>query len=177
MLGSRVIRVLLIAVAACFVHAARAADALDPEVNSDGFNPAAELYQINEAQRQEQIARQLDLNDRLLGASEYGSRYASPFEPWPCVPGDIWGYPVHRSIAQPIGHESVQTGKNRWLYRPLYATVQPRPPAAAARRATAVPGARPTKVELPHPSDPEPEDFVPARAGPLKKLPTGPRAF
>lgn len=43
------------------------------------------------------------------------------FEPWPYVPGDIYGYSARTAARQPIGHESRQTGPNRWEYRPLYA--------------------------------------------------------
>ena len=35
---------------------------LDPEANTDGFSPAAEIDEINEARRRDLIARQLDLN-------------------------------------------------------------------------------------------------------------------
>ncbi len=174
MSASKIIRAVLVAAAASVANVALA---IDPEGNTDGFNPVAgELNQINESQRQDQIARQIDLNRRMIRSSGFGPRYPDPFEPWPRVPGDVWGYPVQRPIEQPIGHESLQTGPNRWLYRPLYATGQPQQSARGAP-ARPAPAARPGKVELPHPSDAEPEDFVPAAAGPRKQLPVGRREF
>ncbi|HEV3136282.1 MAG TPA: hypothetical protein VGZ26_00235, partial [Pirellulales bacterium] len=84
-------------------------------------NPVQENYRINEARRQYLIARQLDLNYRMIFSAGYGPRYPNPFEPWPRVPGDIWGYPMPRPIEHPIGRESKQTGPNTWTSRPLYA--------------------------------------------------------
>jgi hypothetical protein len=40
----------------------------------------------------------------------------SPYES-----GDLYGYGLRESSRQPIGHESLQTGSDRWEYRPLYA--------------------------------------------------------
>jgi hypothetical protein len=36
-------------------------------------------------------------------------------------PLESYGYPYRDGVRQPIGHESLQTGPNRWEYRPLYA--------------------------------------------------------
>src|SRR5258708_37969519 len=83
--------------------------------------PVEENYRINEAQRLDLIARQLDLNYRMIWQAGYGPRYPNPFEPWPRVAGDIWGYPAPRPIEHPIGHESVQVSPTRWIYRPVYA--------------------------------------------------------
>jgi hypothetical protein len=117
-------------------------------------NPVEENYRINEARRQYLIARQLDLNYRMIFSAGYGPRYPNPFEPWPRVPGDIWGYPMPRPIEHPIGQESVQTGPNTWTSRPLYAAAV-KPPAKTAGAAAIVPGSRPAqaKVQLPGPSD------------------------
>jgi len=42
------------------------------------------------------------------------------FEPWPLVPGDIYGRPYYGSVPQPLGHEVVRTGPNGYVYRPIY---------------------------------------------------------
>ncbi len=44
------------------------------------------------------------------------------FEPWPLVPGDIWGYPYYDAVPQPIGQRQVQTGPKQWESHPVYAT-------------------------------------------------------
>jgi hypothetical protein len=169
--------------AVCLAGAQRANGAVDPEANTDGFSPATEIYRINEARRQDQIARQLDLNFRMQSSAGLGPRFANPFEPWPRVPGDIWGYPLARPVAQPIGHESVQTSPNRWIYRPLYATapgyVRPRSARPAARSSVPVAPRQPppAHVQLPGPSEPEPEDFAPRGPNKRKPLPAGAREF
>jgi hypothetical protein len=143
--------------------------ALDPEVYTDGFNPATELYQINEVQRRDQIARQVDLNRRMIWSSGYVPGLPTIFEPWPRVPGDIWGYPQNRPVEQPLGHESRQVGPNRWIYRPVYGT-SPALPAGVRRDMTAPidkQGAVKSEIrniEPPRPSDAGPDDFVPPGA-------------
>jgi hypothetical protein len=118
-------------------------------------NPADDSYHQGEARRQDLIARQLDLNYRMIWSSGFGPRFPGVFEPWPRVPGDIWGYPGPRPIEHPIGHESAQTGPNRWTYRPIYAAdVQP-PAKSVQIKPTPQPAApiAPNKVQLPAPSD------------------------
>jgi hypothetical protein len=55
----------------------------------------------------------------------YIERYWSPpatvFEPWPYVPGDIYGYHVPPYVRQSIGQRQIQTGPNRWESHPVYA--------------------------------------------------------
>lgn len=51
------------------------------------------------------------------------------FQPWPYVPGDIWGYRWNSSVRQPIGRREIQTGPNRWESHPIYAD-ELTPPAA-----------------------------------------------
>ena len=57
-------------------------------------------------------------------AYAYGHhRHARPltvFEPWPYVPGDIYGYDDYRPIRQPVGQWQGQTGPNRWESHPVY---------------------------------------------------------
>lgn len=88
-------------------------------------------------------------------------RWAGPprmFEPWPVVPGDIWGYRYVQLADQPVGFFSGQTGPNRWEYRPIYARealeVAPRATVAMPQSAVVVP---------------QPE--------PASSQPTGPREF
>ena len=141
-------------------------------------NPVDEIYQINEARRQGLIARQLDLNYRMNLSAGYGPRYPNPFEPWPRVPGDIWGFPMPRPIEQPIGHESAQTGPNRWTYRPLYAAgAMPPAKGAGSTSAVGVDRAAPrANVQLPGPSDrDEPEQKNPTQAPRRRSI--GPREF
>ena len=66
-------------------------------------------------------------SDRLLGRrgrSLYIEHYWSPplgvFEPWPYVPGDIYGYYFPPYVRQSIGQRQIQTGPNRWESHPVY---------------------------------------------------------
>lgn len=43
------------------------------------------------------------------------------FEPWPYVPGDIWGYPFYDTIESPVGHRITWRGPNAYTYEPVYA--------------------------------------------------------
>lgn len=58
------------------------------------------------------------------GRTLYLERYVWPprsaFEPWPYVPGDIYGYSFPLTIRQPIGRREIQTGPNRWESHPVY---------------------------------------------------------
>jgi hypothetical protein len=42
------------------------------------------------------------------------------FEPWPYVPGDIYGWRTFSTVRQPIGQTQIQTGENRWESHPVY---------------------------------------------------------
>jgi len=128
------------------------------------IDPALESYRFNEAWRRDSIARQLDLNYRTVWMAGYGPRYPNPFEPWPRVPGDIWGYPQPQPIEQPIGDETIQIGPDRWLYRPVYArqivparAVSAVPTASKdAGKASTGRGAAVASQPRPAPSDAEP---------------------
>jgi hypothetical protein len=81
------------------------------------------------------------------------------FEPWPYVPGDIWGYPYVSRVRQPIGQRQMQTGPNRWESFPIYEEdLAVEPPPAIAPPVAAPP------IVIPHDEPPPP-------------LPPGPRAF
>jgi hypothetical protein len=130
---------------------------VDPESNTDGFNPAADLYDIAETQRQGQVAMQHALVDAIARSVLYG---------W----GDLWGPPIGLpGIRQPYGYESKQVGPSRWIYRPLYAEDVPPPQGA--------PPEPRQPAELPAPADAAPEDFVPPHKAPPKPAPSGPREF
>jgi hypothetical protein len=155
---------------ACLVGGSTAAGPLDPEANTDGFSPAAEIDEANEARRRDLIARQLDLNLQMNWFSGYGPQCLDPFEPWQSVSGDIWGYPRPRPIEQPIGHESAQTGPNRWIYRPLYAE-----PTGSATPGRGKPAAsNEVGPRLPGPSE---ANVVLPTVRPKKKPVLGPREF
>ena len=158
---------------------------LDPEANTDGFDPAAESHRINEARRLNEISRQLELNYRMIW--DHGFNPASP------------------PVRQPIGHESKQVSPNRWIYRPVYPEqVAPEfeevgpellpAPAPAPPNAT-LPNAAPPRTiapqaPAPHPAPPRagalrgpapadaaPGDRVPPKQPPAAPLPRGPREF
>jgi hypothetical protein len=148
---------------------------LDGESNTDGYNPGALGDEQGEARRQTIIARQIELVERMNWSAVYCQFY-DPFEPWPAISGDIWGYPLNERVRQPIGHQSHQTGSNRWNYRPLYAEdVEglPSPDAGQEGPAPEVIG-----PELPAPVDARPGDFVsPASKKSLRRIQRSPREF
>ena len=65
------------------------------------------------------------------------------FEPWPFVPGDIYGYTYYLPVRQPIGQWQGQTGPNRWESHPVYdpplPNLRPLPPLEAPPAAAAPP--------------------------------------
>lgn len=140
---------------------------IDQESNTDGFDPAADTYRINEARRQNAIARQLELKYRMMWESGFDS--ASP------------------PVDQPIGHESKQVGPNKWIYRPIYSDEveiesvpaegpELLPPTGAAAPVDIGPIAPTRKVPraLPKPADAQPRDFIPPPKAPPSKR-RGPR--
>ena len=48
------------------------------------------------------------------------NRYPTVFEPWPYIPGDIYGYQGSYPVRQPVGQHQEQTGPNRWESHPVY---------------------------------------------------------
>jgi hypothetical protein len=91
--------------------------------------------------------------------------YGPVFEPWPFVPGDIWGYPYVDRVEQPLGHKTIQTGPNSYIYRPFY---------ARDLAAQEVPSERPAPAEAPRAEEvpPPPPENIPAPAAE-----PGPRVF
>jgi hypothetical protein len=50
-----------------------------------------------------------------------GPGLPSVFEPWPYVPGDLWGYGAYYAPArQPIGQQQLEMGPNHWESHPVY---------------------------------------------------------
>ncbi|MHC4401193.1 MAG: hypothetical protein ACYTG0_16080 [Planctomycetota bacterium] len=87
-------------------------------------------------------------------ASSLGSRWRV-FEPWPLVPGDIYGYPYVYRVEQPLGHKVIWTGPNSRIYRPVYESdlKQPAPPT-------------PAPLQQVEPAEPEPVPAPPPESGP-----------
>lgn len=103
--------------------------------------------------------------------------YAAPvpvFQPWPRVPGDIWGTPYYGYVRQPIGHVRIWTGRASYIYKPVYASpaMEPAPaspPSPAPRRAAPAENRRSVTVPVsPGAPPPPPKPMNPrgdARAG------------
>jgi hypothetical protein len=57
------------------------------------------------------------------------------FEPWPYVPGNIYGYQYYSPVRQPVAQWQGQTGPNRWESHPVYdpplTPYQPLPPVVS----------------------------------------------
>lgn len=168
---------------------------IDPESNTDGYDPVAANNNINEARRRNAISRQIETNYQML---------------W----NGGW-FPAGEPVRQPIGHESKQIGPNRWLYRPIYPedVAQPvetlptdellpdpsqgpllvpptgpanpsKPPAAllpspvSPPPSTGVPsGPKSQQLAPPAPAGAQPSDYIPPRSSSRKPRQRGPRAF
>lgn len=129
---------------------------LDPESNTDTFDPAADSHRVNEARRRNAIARQLDLI--------YLMQWENPY------------FAGEGPIRQPIGYESKQVSPNRWIYRPIY----PEDVAPTTNEALPEPGAASapaTQPGGPAPADAAPGDFIPPKAVPNTPPARGPRKF
>ncbi len=142
--------------------------ALDGETNTDGLNPAAELYDIAEAKRLRQVGRQLELNRFMTWSTTYG-------------PNSLWGPRLGGPpVRQPIGYESKEVAPERWIYRPLYGDAEGAaeqigtPPASTSAGAT---NKSPAPPKLPAPSNAQPGDRVsePPAPKPRLPMPSGPR--
>ncbi|MEX0678205.1 MAG: hypothetical protein WD063_14075 [Pirellulales bacterium] len=152
---------LAIAALAIALAGTPAAGGLDPESNTDGFDPAAQSYRTAEARRLNAIARQLDLTYRMQWENPY--------------------FPGQGPIRQPIGYESKQLGPDRWIYRPIYAE-DVAPPADALPLPEGLPQPANQKApsagpQRPAPADAAPEDLIPPKAAPKKPARRAPREF
>lgn len=151
--------------AALWLGASPVRAGIDGEANTDGVNPADELYNIAEAKRLQQVGQQLQLNRFMASNTYYG-------------PGSLWGPPLGRPpVRQPIGYESKQVTPNRWIYRPVYDEPPAEVIAAPAADNDASQPASPPVPKLPAPSDARRGDFRPLPVAPQQPMPSGPREF
>lgn len=100
--------------------------------------------------------------------------YRGVFEPWPFVPGDVYGYPFVPRVPMPLGQVQIEIGPGRILSRPVYEGEGPA--GGQPTLAPPLPGAGQPEV-LPPPPLPElnpPEAQPPAPAPPV---PPGPKEF
>lgn len=118
------------------------------------------------------------------GSRQQSSVFSSRtvFEPWPYVPGDIWGYSSQAIARQPIGQVQSQTGPRRWESHPIYdppiTAYQPLPPvssplldktpyASPRKELPLLPAApRAARPAAPKPDEPKPADLAPAPSPP-----------
>ncbi len=136
---------------------------IDGEANTDGFNPADELYEIAEAKRLQQVGQQLQLNRFMAWNTYYG-------------PNSLWGPPLGASpVRQPIGYESKQVTPNRWIYRPVYDEEVPPAEVIAAPPPDSAAGQQPAPNG--QPQLPAPSDLRPLPTAPMRPMPSGPREF
>lgn len=86
-----------------------------------GYGPYVSTYGLAPASREYAYAYG-NSPERFYGG--YGSpnagRPLTVFEPWPYVPGDIWGDFYTPPLRQPIAQVQSQTGPNRWESHPVY---------------------------------------------------------
>lgn len=86
-----------------------------------GYGPYASTYGVMPASRDYAYAYG---NSPGLYYPGYGSRFSNRpltvFEPWPYVPGDIWGDFYTPPLRQPVAQVQTQTGPNRWESHPVY---------------------------------------------------------
>ncbi len=79
------------------------------------------------------------------------------FEPWPLVPGDIFGRQFDGAVAQPSGDRVTPLGPNGYTYEPTYGWPTPwRQPALNTSPPTPLP-ATPLPRPQPWPSSPAPQ--------------------
>jgi hypothetical protein len=121
-----------------------------------------DAYFLGEARRLGQINRQVDLNQRMRWQSWPGAYSSGVFEPWPFVPGDIWGYPIYMTTRQSIGQRVYQADANRWISEPVYAQDLATPVAVAQ------PAANPQLTGVAKPIAARPMVAMPAAATPVR---------
>jgi len=98
--------------------------------------------------------------------------FAAPvpvFQPWPRVPGDIWGTPYYGYVRQPIGHVKIWTGRLSYIYKPVYAA--PAMESAAASTPPLVPPAGASERSRMNSTPPSPGSSQIAPPPPKPSLP------
>src|SRR5688572_9675373 len=142
------------------IHRAFLAVILCSTATAYAQSPWASTYSLHEQQRRQVIADQIGTQEYLRWQSGLPSRIypgrpyslesiysglaGSPdppapwktdvFEPWPFVPGDIYGRQFDKASPQPLGHVVTPLGHNGYRYEPLYASPVPPMPVAPAPR-------------------------------------------
>lgn len=142
------IRILVFVAVASIVCTVSAQSPTGHEIRRDNeytaFDAMAEAQQRGDARRRWEVGRQIALiqdqrrwnglaptvplvptGPNRVSFYAYGNRWDLPrcrpvFEPWPYVPGYIWGYQFDDPAPQPIDRRQVQTGPNRWVSYPVY---------------------------------------------------------
>jgi hypothetical protein len=145
-------------------------------------------YGLFEAQRRDAISRQLGLQEELRAWSGLPSRlfpgfrpyslesiyaglntpagaaaWGSPdvFEPWPFVPGDIWGRQFDFATPTPLGHVVTPTGPNGYRYEPYYSWQLPTAPRIVPSVPRIVPPAATPPAPTPAVRQSAPEELPP----------------
>src|SRR5687767_1061095 len=86
-----------------------------------GYGPYISTYGLVPASRDYAYAYGNSPQRYYAGyASGYSPRALTVFEPWPYVPGDIWGDFYTPPLRQPVAQVQSQTGPNRWESHPVY---------------------------------------------------------
>lgn len=134
--------------------------------------PLTSTYQLHEQRRRAAIADQIGTQEHLRWLNGLPSRIApgwpyslesvyaglapwqgDMFEPWPLVPGDIYGRQYDDAIQQPLGHVVRWYGPNAYTYEPYYAQPLPPPKMEVAPR--------PVPQVAPRPAPPPVEEIPP----------------
>ena len=86
-----------------------------------GYGPYVSTYGVMPASREYAYAYG-NSPERYYptSGSRYSGRPLTVFEPWPYVPGDIWGDFYIPPLRQPVAQVQTQTGPNRWESHPVY---------------------------------------------------------
>jgi hypothetical protein len=159
----------------------------EARVDTGGYNPIQagfDAHAYHERLRLGQVNRHLWLLDQMRWWSAFprGAGYFFPpapgldavyaygtagrgwrgsvFEPWPIVPGDLYGYRLYEGVPQSIGQRHIQTGPNRWESHPVY------PEDLVARPPAPVPLAKPVSPPVDSGPARHPEAVPAARSGP-----------
>lgn len=182
-----------LAAVACGALVALCATATAQDRPYDGIQAGLDAFRLGEEKRRADVEQQAYLNDQMkiwaglptargeavfyypeyYAPQYYSAQYRAPlafsaFEPWPYVPGDIWGYRYYTPVRQPVGQWQGQTGPNRWESHPVYD-----PPVAPSRPLPSVDS--PLLDRTPYASPPRAEvEYVPAEGDSLPPPPPKP---
>ena len=119
-----------------------------PQIDPLRSRPPTTAYRLGRTLRYAPYGYSYNPRRAYRQAVRYG--YPPVFQPWPRVPGDIYGYPYYGAVRQPAGHEKTYTSPNGYVYRPLYEKPQPQPQPRI--------DGSPESIPAP-PSEPGPREF------------------